>query len=152
MAHPSSSTPAPFRIAIIGGGIGGLSTALFLQRFCPARSFDVTIYEQAPSYRDSSGAGIGLGVNATKLLHRVEGLGAACNAIAGSRDGVWFTLRRLDDSREITTVRSNDEGEVRQAMVARAELLRVLMGFVERNLDGAGRVCLGKKCRGVEVG
>jgi 6-hydroxynicotinate 3-monooxygenase len=54
------------RIAIVGAGIGGLSTAGFLQR----AGFDVTIYEQAPAF-SRLGAGITLGANVTKALRRL---------------------------------------------------------------------------------
>lgn len=144
----AAAAKTPFRVAIIGGGIGGLSTALFLHEACGG-GVETHIYEQARAGRDGAGAGIGLGVNATKLLHRVAGLGDACNAIAGSKDGVWFTLRRWDSGAEVTTVYSDDRGRIRQAAVARGELLRLLAGFVEKN--GAGRVWLGKKFRGVQV-
>ncbi|KAL2018212.1 hypothetical protein VTK56DRAFT_1119 [Thermocarpiscus australiensis] len=159
--RPKSETPTPFRVSIIGGGIGGLTTALFLHHFCQcqptstattttttsATPIQVDVYEQADAYRDI-GAGIGIGVNATKLLHRIPGLGAAVNAIAGSKDGVWFALRRWDDSREITTVHAGDQGEVRQAAVARAELLGLLVEFVRAR--GAARLHVRKKCRGIE--
>jgi salicylate hydroxylase len=36
------------RIAIVGGGIGGLSAALFLRK----AGADVTVYEQAPELRE----------------------------------------------------------------------------------------------------
>ncbi|KAK0672519.1 hypothetical protein QBC41DRAFT_362395 [Cercophora samala] len=135
----------PFEIAIIGGGIAGLTTALFLHHFCPEGSVEINIYEQAEQYREI-GAGINLGVNATKLLHQI-GLGDQINAIAGSKDGVFFTLRRWDNSEEITTIYSNDSGKIRQAAVSRAELLQVLLDAIkERN---AATLHTKKKCQSV---
>jgi salicylate hydroxylase len=57
-------------IAIIGGGPGGLATAISLSKL-PFLS--VTLYEQNPEPREI-GAGISLGYNAWKIL---ELLGAA---------------------------------------------------------------------------
>src|ERR1043166_9279742 len=51
-------------IAIIGGGIGGVSAALSLLR----AGFDVQGYEQVPVLREG-GAGIVLTPNATRVLH-----------------------------------------------------------------------------------
>ncbi|KAK4161009.1 salicylate hydroxylase [Cladorrhinum sp. PSN259] len=121
----------PFKIAIIGGGITGLTTALFLQHFCGRHKADikVDVYEQAESYRDI-GAGIIIGVNAAKLLHTI-GVGHTVNAIAGSKDGVWFTLRRWDNGQEITTIYSHDNADIRQAAVSRARLLKVLLMFIK---------------------
>ncbi|KAK3986546.1 salicylate hydroxylase [Cladorrhinum sp. PSN332] len=120
----------PFKIAIIGGGISGLTTALFLHHFCGHHEIKIDVYEQADEYRDI-GSGVTIGVNAAKLLH-IIGIGEAVNAIAGSRDGVWFTIRRFDNSQEITTIYSNDNGKIRQAAVSRAGLLKLLLGFIKK--------------------
>ena len=47
------------RIAIVGGGIGGLTLAIALQR----KGFPVTVYEGAPAIQPL-GAGLGLAANA----------------------------------------------------------------------------------------
>lgn len=51
------------RIAVAGGGVGGLTAALALR----ARGMDVTVFEQAAAFREI-GAGITLGPNTTGLL------------------------------------------------------------------------------------
>ncbi len=51
------------RIAIIGGGIGGLTAGIALQR----AGFDPVIYERAPAFGEV-GAGISLSPNAVKVL------------------------------------------------------------------------------------
>jgi salicylate hydroxylase len=51
-------------ILIIGGGIGGLTTALALLR----RGLDVTVYERAPVLREV-GAGVQIGSNGTRVLY-----------------------------------------------------------------------------------
>jgi salicylate hydroxylase len=57
------------RIAIVGGGIGGLTAALALR----ARGLDVAVFEQAEVLREI-GAGVSIQPNAARLLRRV-GLG-----------------------------------------------------------------------------
>ena len=53
-------------IAIIGGGIGGLTAAACLLR----AGFDVHVYEQA-SRLSEVGAGINIGPNASRILNRL---------------------------------------------------------------------------------
>jgi salicylate hydroxylase len=55
------------RIAVIGGGIGGLTTALALLR----RGLDVEVYEQAARLGEV-GAGIQISPNGTRILHALE--------------------------------------------------------------------------------
>ena len=54
------------RIAIIGGGIGGLTAALALRQF----GFEPTIFEQAPELLEV-GAAILMWPNAMRVLHRL---------------------------------------------------------------------------------
>jgi salicylate hydroxylase len=58
--------PGSLRIAIVGGGIGGLTAALALR----ARGLDVTVFEQAEILREI-GAGVSIHPNAARLLRRV---------------------------------------------------------------------------------
>ena len=51
------------RIAVIGGGIGGLASALALLQ----RSFDVEVYEQSAELKEV-GAGIHISANGTRVL------------------------------------------------------------------------------------
>jgi salicylate hydroxylase len=53
----------PFTIAIIGGGITGLTLAIALHR----RNIDCTVYEQAPSFKEI-GAGLGFHPGAVQAL------------------------------------------------------------------------------------
>ena len=55
------------QIAIIGGGIGGLTTALALQHF----GFQSQVFEQAPALHDV-GAAIAIWPNALRLLERLQ--------------------------------------------------------------------------------
>ena len=77
------------KIAIIGGGIGGLAAALGLLR----AGFDVQVYEQAPRITEI-GAGIQISPNASRLLHRL-GVRASMDKAGVFPKGVH--QRRWDD-------------------------------------------------------
>jgi salicylate hydroxylase len=81
------------KIAVIGGGIGGLSAALHLLR----AGFDVQVYEQAPRITEI-GAGIQISPNASRLLIRL-GLKPALDAAGVFPHAVH--QRRWDDGRTL---------------------------------------------------
>ena len=76
------------RIAIIGGGIGGLTTALAFKHF----GFDCHVFEQAPELHDV-GAAIAIWPNALRVLRR---LNLADNILA--KAGVMKEIRWLDQN------------------------------------------------------
>jgi len=77
------------RVAIVGGGIGGLAAALALIR----RGIDVDVYEQADELREL-GAGVQMSANGTRVLHAL-GLKAALERVqvlpAGKAIRLWNT-------------------------------------------------------------
>lgn len=75
--------PPPLRIAIVGGGPGGLGTAIALQN---VPNVEVIIYEQASVLREV-GAGISIGSNSWKVL---ELLGVADRVDTGHE--TWTVL------------------------------------------------------------
>ena len=79
------------KVAVIGGGIGGLSAALQLLQV----GLDVHVYEQAPHIAEI-GAGIQISPNASRILLRL-GLRAAMDAL-GTRPRA-VDQRRWDDGR-----------------------------------------------------
>jgi salicylate hydroxylase len=81
------------RVAIIGGGIGGLAAALGLHR----SGIDVAVYEQAPALVEVGG-GIQVAPNAARILYRL-GLGPALERDAVR--GVELHQRRWDDGRTL---------------------------------------------------
>lgn len=163
----SSSQRKPFRIAIIGGGIAGLFAALSIHHHCCRHAttngdnnnnnhiqpdididIDIDVYEQAAEYKEI-GAGLGLAVNAAKLLDRI-GLFDDARAIAGFRNNVWISFRRYDDSSEICTVPLKDETARRmQLSVHRAEFLEILVRAIRDRK--AATLHTNKKCVGLEV-
>ena len=59
-----SSHPKSFSVAVIGGGIGGLTLAIGLLKY---PHIDVHVYESAPSFGEI-GAGVAFGPNAQRAL------------------------------------------------------------------------------------
>jgi salicylate hydroxylase len=80
-------------VAVVGGGIGGLSAALCLMR----AGFDVQVYEQAPELKEV-GAGVQISPNASRILHRLGLAGAL--AATGVKPLAWHQ-RRWDDGRTL---------------------------------------------------
>lgn len=87
---------ASLPIAIVGGGIGGLSAALMLLR----AGFDAHVYEQAAELREL-GAGIQISPNASRLLRQL-GLGDVLESLGvkpvGRRVRRWQDGRTLQHS------------------------------------------------------
>ncbi|MBL8342417.1 MAG: FAD-dependent monooxygenase [Rubrivivax sp.] len=80
------------RIAIVGGGLGGLAAALFLRQ----AGLDATVYEQAPQLREV-GAGVVVAPNMVKPLARL-GLADELPKFAVRLDAAW-EFRRWQDGR-----------------------------------------------------
>jgi salicylate hydroxylase len=112
----------PLRIAVIGGGIGGLAAAVSLLR----AKFEVDVYEQALELNEVGG-GINMAPNAVRVLHRLgfaEGL---------DREGVRprFThQRRWQDGRTLQRAPLNPLCEelygAPHMTIHRADLLAVI--------------------------
>jgi 2-polyprenyl-6-methoxyphenol hydroxylase-like FAD-dependent oxidoreductase len=76
------------QVAVIGGGIGGLSTALALHR----RGIDCAVYERAPEIHEI-GSAIGIWPSAIRVFDRL-GVGDAVRALGGA--WTYGGLRRYD--------------------------------------------------------
>src|SRR5438874_11663216 len=115
-------TQRVLRIAVIGGGIGGLTTALSLRQ----AGFEVDVYEQAPALT-RIGGGINMGPNAARILLRL-GLGEGL-----LREGVRprsTHQRRWDDGRTLQRAPLNPQCEelygAPHITIHRADLLAVI--------------------------
>jgi salicylate hydroxylase len=141
----------PFKIAIIGGGLGGLFAALSIQHHCqkdPNIKIHIDVYEQAAEYKEI-GAGLGLAVNAAKLLDRI-GIFDEARKIAGTRDHVWISFRRYDNSDDIYTIPlPGEEGARMQLSLHRAEFLELLVRAVRARQ--AAVLHTDKRCVHLEV-
>ncbi len=134
--------PRTPRIAIIGGGIGGLSAALALKR----RGAEVIVAEQSPVHSEI-GAGLNLTPNAVKAF-RALGLDREIEDIGWGSE--FLMIRSWRSGRYISRIR---RGDFRQKFgapnltVHRADLLDVLRGALQTT-----DIRLGKRCIGVDDG
>lgn len=131
------------RIAVIGGGIGGLVAAIMLRQ----AGFDVSLHEQHHEIGDL-GAGIQLSPNATSILERL-GLARPLADIAVQPDGVRF--RRWDDDSLLLAIPLGDRARQRYGSpyynVHRPELVRLLASELPPSV-----VVTGSRCVGIEPG
>ena len=119
------------KIAIIGGGIGGLTAALALSQ----NSHDITVFERSAGIREI-GAGVQISPNAGRLLHSL-GLGAAYSEISVVPHRV--VLRRWEDD---SIIRATDldesflsQHQVPLANIARNELVEILGDAVATRIN-----------------
>ena len=149
--HQSNAPPSPskFRIAIVGGGIGGLTAALSLATFNPSLvSSNITVYEQASEYSEI-GAGVSLGIQAARVLQKL-GVWEAADAISGHRSSVHRSNRRWDNDELIVDApASSSDEKVRQLWLHRAELIEILYDEIRRR--GCATLETDKRVTKVEV-
>jgi len=125
-------------VIVIGGGIGGLTTALALVR----RGVEVELFEQRLALREL-GAGIGLSPNATNILHRL-GLEAALRRVSVVPSGA--TLQRWDDGRMLIRHPFADHERIYGAptyLIRRADLVSILTHALPDHVLSTGRRCVG---------
>jgi len=136
-------TPKP-RIAIVGGGIGGLAAAAFLHRAGLAS----TVYEQAAELKEI-GAGLVVAPNAARLLRRLGVLDSL--AAKAVRLETGWEFRRWQDG---TVLSAEDLGTKCERLYGehtytahRADLLAAVSQAVP-----ATAVRLGKRCVRIDTG
>jgi len=130
------------RVAIIGGGIGGLTAANALSR----AGIEVAVYEAAAELKEI-GVGVALHPNAMKVL-RTVGLEGSVREVAGQAP--WQVMRNWKTGRVIGRTSREQQAAsfgTTGATVHRADLLDVLAGALP-----AGLVTLGKRCTAVRPG
>lgn len=79
------SSPRPLRVAVVGGGPGGLATAIALSK---TPNVEVHIYEKDKILREV-GAGINIGANSWNVL---ELLGVADSLVSGHPSDVVLNM------------------------------------------------------------
>lgn len=138
--HTAHRTP---RIAIVGGGIGGLTAAAFLHR----AGLPATVYEQAPALREV-GAGLVVSPNAVRLLRRLGRMDVFWDRAVPLEVGWEF--RRWENGAVLSAERLTGACErlygERTYTMHRADLLEAIRAAVPD-----GRVRLGLRCTGVEA-
>src|ERR1700733_8330793 len=125
------------RVAIIGGGIGGLTAAIALSR----AGVEVRVYEAAAELREI-GAGVALHPNAMRVL-RAIGVEDGVRKVAGRSE--WAVTRNGVTGRVISrTSRARQAASqgVEGATVPRADLLDVLAAAVPADAVSLSRRCV----------
>jgi salicylate hydroxylase len=136
------------RIAVIGGGVGGLAAAGFLHR----AGLDVAVYEQAAMLTEV-GAGIVVPPNAARLLRRL-GLMEQFQALAVPLQVGW-EFRRWQDGRVLFSQRLGTDCErlygEHTYTAHRADLLSLLATAVPQPGPRLGSRCVAVRRRPVHV-
>lgn len=123
------------RIAIVGGGIGGLTAALALREF----GFEAEVYEQAPALLDV-GAAIAVWSNAMRVLERL-GLTDTIRAHAGEMkeiqwlDSRGFLLNRLSIPSSVALHRADLQSTLLHALPSDSINLDHSLVFVAQHGD-----------------
>jgi 2-polyprenyl-6-methoxyphenol hydroxylase-like FAD-dependent oxidoreductase len=149
MSRGSGSGAVPLSVAVVGGGIGGLTAAVALLQ----AGFDVRVYEQAPAL-PAVGAGIQLAPNCTRVLGRL-GLLPAVEPVAVRPTA--FEFRRWDDGRVLSRTTLGDAIAASYSApyynAHRGDLTAVLTRAVPPDRVEDGRRCVGvvHRAEGAEV-
>jgi 2-polyprenyl-6-methoxyphenol hydroxylase-like FAD-dependent oxidoreductase len=127
------------KINIIGGGIGGLTTAIALQQ----KGFSVKIYEAAPVIREV-GAGLWVAANAINIFERLgiaDEIKKAGNQLESSMlaDHNGKPMSKVDFKKIINSYGNGT------TTIHRAKLQSILMSHVEK-----GSIEIGKKLKKIE--
>ena len=138
---------AQLSVAVIGGGIGGLTAALHLLR----AGFDVQVYEQSRQMTES-GAGLVMSPNATRLLIKL-GLGDELAKVAVRPAG--FHQRRWQDGRTLAFSRTAHEMETRYGsphyVFHRGDMHQILVQAMPPERIHLAHRCTGATDRGSHV-
>src|SRR6478735_4073757 len=137
------------RVIVVGGGIGGLTTAIALRH----QGIDALVLEQAPVMNEI-GAGIQIAANAAIVL-REFGLEAAMRAVGVKPQS--YDYRDLRTGRMLYQAPLGDEAAGRYGApmynIHRADLIQLLFNAVppESKKPGARCVAVSQNEDGVEV-
>lgn len=124
------------RVAIVGGGIGGMAAGIALSR----RGIDVTVFEQAAQLGEV-GAGVQLTPNSIRLMER-WGLGDALTSV-GVPLGTNSRYYRRDGSLIAPVLTSSSDPEERVYGMHRADLLSLLADALDDGVVRVGHRCVG---------
>jgi salicylate hydroxylase len=126
------------RIAIVGGGLGGLAAALFLRE----AGLDATVYEQDPELREV-GAGIVVSPNMARPLAAL-GLAHELERVAVRLEAAW-EFRRWKDGRVLSVQPMGEECESLYGAHCYVAHRADLLAMFQRALP-ASALCLDRRC------
>jgi 2-polyprenyl-6-methoxyphenol hydroxylase-like FAD-dependent oxidoreductase len=109
------------RVAIIGGGIGGLTTAIALRQF----GFEPEVYEQAPALLDV-GAAIAIWPNAMRVLERL-GLGQRVLEHSGQMQEIQWRDQSGRPINKVSLADSSERHSTPAVALHRADLQEILL-------------------------
>jgi 2-polyprenyl-6-methoxyphenol hydroxylase-like FAD-dependent oxidoreductase len=121
MEHTQAPSPATTTVLILGGGIGGLTAALALQR----HGIGVRVFERAPAFSDAVGSGLIVAANAGKALAKL-GLAETLRDIANPLYTSALRTWRGDVIRELPLPELTRRVGFGMVAVHRAELQALL--------------------------
>lgn len=132
------------KIAIIGGGIGGLTAALALLR----QGFEVTVFEQAPELREV-GAGVQVSANGTRILFAL-GLQQAIMSVACEAGGKEIRLWNTGQTWKLFDLGPQSVARYGFPYITihRNDLHQVLAAGIRRIAPDA--IKLGMRCEGID--
>lgn len=128
--HRGNGRPV-VRVGVIGSGIGGLCTAVGLQR----AGVEVVVYEQAADLRPG-GSGLSVFANGLRALE-VLGLGAEFRRITSDKAGELRSGQRRPDGAWLSTFPKDAVAQLR--VVDRTDLHRMLVSSLDEGTIRAGR-------------
>lgn len=123
------------RVIIIGGGIGGLCTALMLQK----DGYTVQLYESASAIYPA-GAGLGVGSNALKALY-AAGIGKEIEAKGNRLDQMIFQNTHGERLNQLHLALLKQQSGLNNLTIHRADLHYILYEAI-----APGTIYLNKKC------
>ncbi|KAJ6086370.1 hypothetical protein N7486_010651 [Penicillium sp. IBT 16267x] len=129
---PSTSTSScKLRVAIIGGGIAGLSAAAFLRKY---HQYSITVYERRGADSKESSAALGLGING---ISAIKQLGINRKEIRGVVGAGWQTYNIREEEISKARVGDGQDGDDGLWLVYRQDLKDALLRRVKSE-DGEG--------------
>lgn len=134
--NESIKSAKPLRVAIVGGGIGGLAAANALHR----KGIDVTVFEQANALGEV-GAGVFIYPNSLRQLERL-GFGKALAAV-GAKVGSGSQYYRMDGTVVGQIVTTDSAGWNGMYGMHRADLLNALAAALPASAIRTGHRCAG---------
>ncbi|KAK4612055.1 6-methylsalicylic acid decarboxylase atA [Fulvia fulva] len=156
MAPTYKPDPRNYSIAVVGGGIGGLCTAIGLLH----QAINVTIYEAA-SRLSELGFGVSLAPNATRALQLIEPamyagfLKARTNNAWPDRQQFWFSFRAgeesMSDGQNYGKRFFDQHCETGQSSVHRANFLDELVALVPKEIARFGKRLVDLEDNGEDV-